>query len=527
MPFTLLQVGGSLKSVNTDGGLSSALTLPTGVTLATNLQPRFARFKRYVVVVNSPSRPISVDVDGIVRVLTPAPPASAVVLSDGASGSLTGSYLSLATYKIFDSLGNVISESDYSPLMSAAHSITSKKLHAAFLTSSDDISAIQLYRTTTNGGTYFPWKLIDGNATTSYEGDESDASLGTAAGPSLGTAPDLILIAEFGGRLFGVARGAVDDLRYTEAGTMYGWSLLNTLSIPRLGADQTGITALIPRRAALGVARRDSVAGLTGSVRANFTAPIVNGGERVGCVSQESVVVTFGDVAYFLARDGVYRWDSNGITCVTNGRVRTWFATDQYFNRTMFWRAFAELDPVNMTYNLFLASKGSAVIDRWVCMDLNTGAWFGPHLTRAFNPTCALHVAGANQQPFYMVGSQEGHLSQTQEAKNDWDASSIPLDVETTNHVGEDPAAEKYFGEITVFQEPQAAGSLTVTPSVGKHDAEVAKAARTVDMTRGRRKAGRVGTGESASLAFTHDTINQDVVLKGYQIDPVQSIGTR
>ena len=71
MPFTLFQAGNTLKSVNTDGGLSSALTLPTGVILNTNLQPRFARFKQYVVMVNTPSRPLSIDVNGVVRPLTP------------------------------------------------------------------------------------------------------------------------------------------------------------------------------------------------------------------------------------------------------------------------------------------------------------------------------------------------------------------------------------------------------------------------------------------------------------------------
>ncbi len=87
MPFTLLQTGNMLKTVNTDGGLSPALTLPPGVTLATNLTPRFARFKRYIVVVNTPTRPLSVGVDGVVRPLTLAPPSTPVILSAGAAGS--------------------------------------------------------------------------------------------------------------------------------------------------------------------------------------------------------------------------------------------------------------------------------------------------------------------------------------------------------------------------------------------------------------------------------------------------------
>ncbi len=122
MPFTLFQAGNTLKSVNTDGGLSSALTLPTGVILNTNLQPRFARFKQYVVMVNTPSRPLSIDVNGVVRPLTPNAPSAAVVLTAGAAGTLSGTYLSLQTYKIIDALGNVIAESDYGPAMAAAFS---------------------------------------------------------------------------------------------------------------------------------------------------------------------------------------------------------------------------------------------------------------------------------------------------------------------------------------------------------------------------------------------------------------------
>ncbi len=526
MPFTLLQVSNTLKSVNTDGGLSAALTLPTGVDLATNLIPRFARFNRYVVVVNTPSRPISVDVNGVVRVLVPAPPAAAVALSAGSTGTLSGTYLSLQTFKILDSLGNIIAESDYSPAMAAAFTVTNDALLATFGVSPDTVSATQLYRTATSGGTYFPWALVDGNTATTYEDSLSDAGLGTVAAPSLGSAPDLTLIAEFGGRLFGVDRVKVDELRYTEAGTMYGWSLLNTLRIPRLGADTTGITALIPRRAALGVARRDTFSQVTGTTRANFNPVIVNGGEQVGVISQESVVV-FNDVAYFLFRDGVYQWDSNGIRCVTNGKVRTWFTTDLHFNRSMFWRSFAQLDLTTMRYNLYLASRGSGVIDRWISMDLMTGAWFGPHKTAAFNPTSALWIAGRNQQPYYMVGSAEGFLSQAQEARNDWNTTPIDMSVVTTELKGDDPDQEKYFGEVSVFQEPQTAGSLTLTPSVGPHGAEVVKPAQDVTLTKGRVRAGRVGTGESAILQFDNNVVDQDVVLCGFQIDPVNNIGKR
>lgn len=526
MPFTLFQVGNMLKTVNTDGGLSPALTLPNGVTLVTNRQPRFARFKRYVVVVNTPSRPISVDVNGIVRVLTPAPPGSAVVLSNGAAGTLTGTYLSLQTYKLLDSLGNIISESDFGPSMTSPFSIVAKKLRATFPLSSDTVDATQLYRTTTNGAVYFPWTQVAGNSTTSIENDISDAALGLIAAPELGSAPDLTLIAEFAGRLWGVARDDVDSLRYTSAGTMYGWSALNTMLIPHVGSDGAGITALIPRRAALGVARRGVFSQVTGSTRTNFTPTIVNGGESVGCVSQESVMV-FNDVAYFLFQDGVYRWDSNGITCITDGLVRTWFTTDIHFNRSMFWRAFAELDPIRKKYRLFLASKGQAIHDRWIEYDIIKGTWWGPHKTDAFTPSSAFLVAGRNQQLFPMIGSREGYLSQDQEAKNDWGLVGVDMLAKTKSHEGDDPEQQKYFGEVSVYVEKQTSGTLTVTPSVGPVDEEVAQPAFAQDMTRARRRLGRIGSGETANLTFENAEVNQDVVIRGYEIDPVHDIGRR
>ena len=527
MPFTLMQVGNTLKSVNTDGGLSSALTLPSGVILATNLQPRFARFKRYIVLVNTPSRALSIDVDGVVRPLTPNPPSTAVALSAGAAGTLSGSYLSLQTYKILDTAGNTIAESDYGPAMTAYVSVASQKLHAAYAVSPDAaVSGTQLYRTTTLGAVYFPWTLVSDNTTTSVENDISDAALGLIPGPELGTAPDLTLIAEFGGRLWGVTRDDVDSLRYTSAGTMYGWAALNTLLIPHVGSDGAGISALIPRRAALGVSRRNTFSQVTGSQRTNIQPVIVNGGENVGCVSQESVVV-FRDIAYFLSQDGVYQWDSNGITCISDGRVRTWFTTDETFNRSMFWRAFSEFDPIAKKYRLFLASKGSAVTDRWVEYDIMNGTWWGPHETSAFTPSSAFLVAGRNQQLYPMIGSREGYLSQDQEFKNDWGLLPIDFDVKTRDTEGDDPEQTKYHGELSVFHQVQESGDLTVTPSLGPVDELVEQDPFTSDMTRGRRRLGRIGVGESMALRFQNDVVNEDVVLGGFVIDPVDNAGRR
>jgi hypothetical protein len=523
--FTLVQTGGHLKSVNSMGQWSSALTLPSGVVLATNRVPRFAKFKQFVVVVNTPTRPVSVDTDGTVRLVTPSAPSLAVALTGPNAGSLSGTYLALQTYKLLDASGNVIAESDYGPAMATAVTIASKKLLATFALSVDDVDATQLYRTDTSGAVYFPWVLVDGNTATTAENDLSDDSLGVVAGPELGAAPDLTLVCEWGGRVWGVARDAVDNLRYTQAGTMYGWSALNVLPIPHVGADAAGVTALIPRRNALGVPRLTSFQQVTGSTRTNIAPTVVQGGENMGCVSQESADV-FNDVAYFLWYDGVYKWDASGISSVSNGKVRSWFTSDLYFNRAMFWRAIGKVDPITLKYRLFLASVGSSMLDRWIEFDLQTGAWFGPHKTDAFSPSSVVLVAGANTQPYYMVGSQDGYLSQDQDTRNDWGVAPVDMVVEMKDY-NEAPDQDKYFGELSVMTQPQDAGTLTITPSVGELGETVDQTPFEYDMTEGRQRLGRIGTGKEMSLTFENAEMDQDAPIFGYEIAPVSIVGRR
>jgi hypothetical protein len=527
MPFTLLQVGSNLKSVNTDGGLSAALTLPAGVTLATNRQPRFAKFNRYIAVVNTPTRPLLVGPDGTVYPMTPTAPAAAVALSAGAAGTLSGTYLAQHTYEILDSLGNVITSSDYGPDMTTAVTIASKKLHADFAISAESqVNNNHIFRTVTSGATYFSWANTGNNVTTSLENDLSDASLGTVAAPSLGEAPDLTLIAEFGGRLWGVDRTNIDTLRWTEAGTAYAWAALNSLKIPHVGQDDAGVTALIPRRDAIGVARRGIFNQVTGSQLTNIRPVTVNGGEGVGVVSQESVVV-WNDIAYFLFFDGVYKWDSTGISCVTDGLVRSWFTSDKYFNRAMFWRAFGGLDPTGKKYRLLLASVGSEKNDRWIEMDLATGAWYGPHVTDAFEPSCFVNIAGRNQQTYLMMGSRDGYLSQDQIPRNDWGLCPIDLSVTVRSEEMGEPEQEKYFGELAIHVEPQDSGTLTITPELGSVDETTATAPMTADLTVARQRVGRIGTGNSMVLNFDNAEVDVDTAIYGYEVNPVNPIGQR
>lgn len=543
MAFTLVQAGATLRTINAQGGVSSALSLPNGVTLDLYRVPRFAKFNRYVVMVNTPTRPITIDPLGTVRPLTPIAPAAPLTLTGAAGGTLSGTYLSIYAYIILDALGNTIAHSDYSPAMTGAVTVATKNLLVGGLIPSDEgftvqaavgtgslaaVPSLRLYRTVTNGSTYFKWTDVSGPAIVVDDvalttlSDLPDASLGLFEAPLVGSVPDLTLIKEWQGRLWGVDRVFVDDLRYTESGQMYAWSALNTIPT-RAGQDAAGITALIPRRNALGVARRDVISQITGI--SSFSQATIPGGEGRGCVSQESVIVD-ADVAYFLGLDGVYKWDAQGISCVSREHnVSSWFDSGTYFNRALFHRAVAQL--VDRRYRLFLASAGSLVLNRWVEFDLDTQQWWGVHRTAAVTPTCTVPVAGADNQVYPMMGTQEGYVLMEQEAANDLQAFGIATRLETKQHG--DPEAESYFGELSIWGEAQTTGALSITPTVGELDGTGAVVGTpfAYDMRKTRERLGRIGVGKHASLVMEHSTINEPVVLYGYTIQPVEEIGRR
>lgn len=523
MSFSLIQSGTALQALDTSGNLTS-LTLPTGVTLSSALIPRFAVSGRYVVMVNSPSRPITIDGNGTVRVLTPRPPGLPLTLVAGSAGALSGTYKAVQTFRILDTKGNVIAESDYSPPMTTGVAIASKLLQATGLDlSTDTVSESRLYRTTTGGSTYFPWISVDGNTQTSSPADDlSDAGLGLIAAPKLGAAPDLSLIAEWRGRLWGVSKVNIDHLVYTETGMMYAWPTSNDLLVPREGSDARGVTALIARREVLGVGRRNILHQVTGNTAADFR--LVKVSENVGIESQETVKV-YRDAAYFLWKDGVYKWDTSGVTCISDSKVRSWFASDSYFNRGTFSSAFALLDPLRNRYLLFLCSAGSSTIDRWVEYNIEDKTWWGPHKTDAFTPSCSLIVPDANDTLIPMIGSTSGFLWQNQSTRTDGAATAIDLSVTTKFHDGQTPDIMKYWGQPAIIDKVQSAGTLTITPYVGGLNA-VAGAPISHDLTLGRERLRRLGDGRMVSLNFRENTAGQDVELFGYEL-PFHELGRR
>lgn len=525
MAFLLFQSGSSLQCINQSGTLST-LTLPTGVTLQTDRPPRFAVYGRFVVMTNTPTVPITVDADGICRVLTPKAPEFPIVLDDdGGAGNLTGDYFAWQTYIIRDESGNLIAESDYSPDMPVAFTASSDLLNAESLNVSQEaVSASRIYRSTAGGTAKFRWLDVDGTSqTTSDNDDTADATLDNITGPTLGSAPDLILVANWRERLWGVDRVDVDALRFTEAGVMYSWPAANERIVGREGSDKRGITALLARRDALGVGRREGLFQVTGTSNTDLRVVIVS--EQCGVESQETVIV-WKDIAYFLWKDGVYAWGPEGLQCISDGKVRAWFTTDTYFNRGRFQYAFAGIDPINNKYRLFLANTGDSVENRWVEYDIKEKTWWGPHKTDAVTTlTCATLMPDSNDNFQALIGNSTGYFWKDQTTATDDTATGIALDVDTKFYDGNTPDIEKYWGELSMLGKAQSAGTLTITPKVGWLNASTGTAI-SYTMSNGRQRLRRLGMGKLMQLNLTHSTAAQPVELYGLSI-PFHEIGRR
>jgi hypothetical protein len=524
MSISIIQAGTDLQLINDAGAISAPLTLPTGVTLRTDVPPRFVVFGRYVVIVNTPSQPITVDTTGVVRLLAPAPPRLAPILSTAAGGTLTGTYSGVRyTFVTKDQFGNLISESGFSPPSNSAAPANQFLVASNLDISPDQISGRRLYRPTTDGAVLFQWVDLDGNVLTSVQDDLSDAGLSLVAAPILGSPQDLTLIAEFRDRLWGVSRLDIDDLRYTEPGLMYAWADDNVFPIPSVGSDSQGIKALMPRRESLGIGRQNQILALVGSDDDTFQ--IIKLSQNCGVISQESVSV-YRDTAYFLWEDGVYTWDDSGINCISDGKVRSWFNNDDTFNRSMFQHSFGAVDPIRLKYRLFLYNAGSETELSWVEYDLVEKTWWGPHNTLAFDPSSVFTLLDTDLVPRPTFGGTDSNLYREQDERTDGLSSQIIFDVITKRYAMGEPDLDKYWGEMSVIGKEQDAGFVDIKLDVGELDNN-SNFDPIWDMTFPRQRLQRVGTGKHAQIEFVNDEIDQDVQLYGFEIDPVNILGRR
>lgn len=522
MPFYLV-MHGSAASAMTTAGATTALSLPSGVTINSSRPPRAVIWGREVLVANSPSRPIAVDRSFSPRVLVPRAPTTAPVLSATGTGTLSGTFKVKCTFIVKNAFGKLLAESGFSPESATSPTLSSQQLKASAIpTSADTITARRLYRTATGPGEkFFPWVDVDGNTVQEVQNDLSDADLGTVAAPELGDVPDLYLMAEWRQRLWGVSRTDIDTLRYTTVDTSYGWSALNFIPIPRIGQDQRGIIQCFGRKEGLGVARQNSLHQISGNSRKDFRRQTIS--EMVGMEGSEAFVVSDSTV-FFLWKDGVYQWDGSGISSLTDKKVRSWFTKDDTFNRSRLQYAKMSLNPQRNSLVLQLAAAGSSNEDRWIEYSFADHTWWGPHKTDDFTPSCNTWVYDANGLPIWIVGSSNGHLWKEQTTRTDG-ITGIAFDVIGKHHDMQTPDIEKFFGMPSVIYKAQGAGTLVLTPYIGGLNAGAGSGIN-IDMTLDRQRLPRLGTGRFAKLQFTHSTAGQDIELFGFEI-PFHELGRR
>lgn len=532
MAFSIFQSGSSLYGMDQQGH-TAALTLPTGITLDSTLRPRFTVQGNFAIMVNSPSRPITIDANLVVRPLTPIAPFTPLTLSGAAGGALSGTFLARQTFVIFDAYGKLIAESDFGPDTTAA-TITSQYLRAQGVNlSNENVSATRLYRTSSGTAVYFQWLDIDGNVQSEFRDDRSDAGLATFSAPLLGTPPDLAMIAEYKSRLFGVSKTDPNFIHFTDVARPYAWPADFQQPMPRLGSDNRGCTGFIRRRDALGLGRSNGLYSFTGTDDTNFR--IVNVSENCGIEATDSVCV-YRDVAFFLWKDGIYQWDVNGITNVCEGKVQRWFTRNGTFNLSRLKYAFAQIDPLRKKYRLYLASAGSNIENCWIEYDFIRKQFWGPHFSRAMNPSCAFAFSTDSGLSIPMVGGTDGFIRVDRQRRTDDDATGIDFDVSTAGHDVLMPLDEKYFGELHVSTKPQPRGTLDVYATVGDPDApRFAKDVVTdeqhepfqYDQRNSSDRLGRVGVGKACRLRFRNNEPGVDTVLRGYEVTPVHPTGRR
>ena len=543
MGVTVVQAGAGLALVD-EAGTLTPIAVPAGITLRTDVPPRWIVYGHYVILVNTPSRPITIDASGTVRPVTPNAPRLAPILAGVPTGTLSGTYNhGRYTFLIRGDDGSIIAESDYSPASSTPVTLTSDDLQYSGLDISPDaaVNARRCYRVTDGGADLFQWIDVDGNVITSVQDDLPDDQLSLlGASPALGAPPRLTLIAEFRDRLFGVGDLSVDSVNYSEAGLMYAWPALNTLAIPRLGSDRVGVTAFLMRREALGVGRLNRLLAIVGtgeesadgSTLIDFRVIILS--DQCGVLSQETVIV-FRDVAYFLWHDGVYQWDDAGIVCLTDGaggrgRVRSWFTTPDYFDATRFPHAFAQIDTTHrIKYRLFLWDPDGVL--KFVEFDILERTWDGPHRIDAFTATSAF-TRTVDNLPVPTVGGSDGGIYDQGRRPSAADVAisgqryGIDYDVDTSVFTASGPDRDQYFGQLSMIGNVQAAGTMIITPRVGYLNAPP-QPPIAYDMRRGRQRLRRLGFGQAMQLNLKHTAVDEPVGIHGFEIDDVHEGGRR
>lgn len=525
MAYIFTTLNATCALVFTDGS-QQAVSLPSTVSILPGKRLRAAVFERAAIICNATSRPVFLSEDYTLRELSiPTPFVPGV--ATGAAGNLTGDYSIRVQFLVKDDKGNVIASSELSPA-SADVTLSSQLLAHTLPTSPlSAVNARRIYRTVAGGSEYF-WDFdVDDNTTTSISMGNADATLSTEAVDEgdYAIAPSIDLVTAWKGRAWGRAKTAPDTLFGTADGNITSWPI--QIPIPPPAADERGITGFLARKDELGVLKQNCIHKIIGDNEDNFARRTL--AEGVGSVAEDACLV-IDDIGYFRSGDGVCVWDSTGVRSITDDKVRPWFTTDTYFNRSRAQYEFAAYDPRTHSYLLFLHSAGSSSIDRWVQYDIANGNWYGPHKTASFTPFCAAQVLDANGLPMLAIGGTDGYLYYFVDANfNDGTGSSTAIDFDVIGkwHAGNPPAPAITHGwhGPDVFTKPQASGTLTVTPTVGTLESS-AGTAQNVDLTNDRTRLTHFGPGRLCQLRFRQNTAGVGCELYGYDL-PYIDLGRR
>lgn len=518
--FYVVQSGTTLKKMSPSGTVT-ALTLPTGVDIASAKRLRGAVLNNQVVLVYSPSANLTIDAFNTVRPMELTPPGAAATVSTAAGGTLSGSFKVKQTFFIKDQNGNVLVESDFGPA-SATVSPSAQWITVVPVKSAQTVSGTRLYRTTTGpGSTYFPWIDIEGNEGSTFRDDLSDAGLQLVAAPTdLGTSPKFSNIVEWKERLWGVPEEEFDSLWQSALNKAGSWPRSRTILIPPKQNDDRGITGLLRRKDELGVGRADRLFKIVGTSESNFTRQSVS--NEVGIWATDSVSVAH-DIGYFLGNPfGIYSWGPSGVKNISDEKVKAWFSTDTYFNRSRFEYAYGCYDPIQHAYICLLSAAGSTDLDRWIQYNIATDTWWGPHKTGAFTPTGCVTFRNSNNVLLPIIFASDGKLYQPQTTKTDGSSTAIDFDVESNWMSGGTPDIFKTWLDPSIVTEIQSAGTLTVTPRIGERNAS-AGSAISHDMTLGSQRLRRLGNGKFAQFRFRENTAGQDVTLYGFEVPFIEN----
>jgi len=538
MAFAVAQ-GGSTLYMLSDSGELQELILPTGVTLATDRTPRFAVMNRHVIMVNTPSKTLAIDGDGLVTPMMLQTPITAPTLAAGSGTGITGDIKARVAFARLGGDLAILSMSPFGPESNVV-TLTDDNIAVTAIPVSDEpeVNARVIVRNLDDGEVFFEALIIPENTSTTATLSLTDAELpeiptdiDTDLPPGADGTDYMVLVAEWKGFLWtrGSRAAEIDDLLFCLDGEFWKWRLADALLADPRGGDEFGITAFIKRRDEFGVGRRGRLLKVVGDDPDNFEMKEVL--PEIGPAGQEACQV-IRDIGYFLTmEDGAWAWGPGGIACISDGDSHPWFTTDTYFNRARFPFAKSRVNPQGPKWEICLAAAGSEVEDRWVSYDVSKKKWLGPHLSSAFTSIgSAGTIFDGDNIKFCMFGTDDGYLQRTIPTLKADDGDAIDFDLVGKFH-GDGVTAKRNWLRPSVKVLPQASGTLSLIPVVGETPVEgvapTEQATISIALTRGQHVNLRYGgPGRFYRPRWRCNTLNVRAKLLGYEL-PHVDIGVR